>query len=764
MGAFHFTAKILKRSAGQSAVRSAAYRSGSKLFDERAGKTENYTRKNDVVRADILAPEGSPLWLFDRERLWNAVEARENRRDAQLAQEFEINLPREFSDEENWRLVTDFAKSRLVSDGRICDIAFHKGRATDGGDHPHAHIMMPLRVFRDGTFAEKHSAVDWRNFFGRTDTVSALRVDWCEFSRARAAELGIDLGPDWDHRSYIDRGVDIEGQPKIGGAAARMKREYGTSERTEEVLATMRRNGERLLADPSIALLALTNRQSTFTEQDLARWVHKHCVDEQYAEIVAGARAQAIALGKDDRGQLHFSTQDMIVLEGQMMETASVMEKRLNHYIDPRLADRAFTKSDLSEEQRLAAVQIVSDGDLSCLVGYAGAGKSTMLGEVRQLYEKDGYRVHGAALSGIAAENLEQGSGIAARTLASWSYAWSDGRDLLGKKDILIIDEAGMIGSRQMAEVLDRAQRASAKVILVGDPEQLQAIEAGASFRAIQERTGAAELTQIRRQETGWQREATRELATGETKKALGRYRSEGHIESAIDQNAAHQLLIEKWRTEEKADLIGSRIMLAHTRADVEALNLLAREDERERGKLGRDFQIQTGRGERSFAEGDRLVFLRNDREMNVRNGTLGTLSKVKGGVLTVETDDGRAVSIDTGRYRDIDHGYAVTIHKAQGITVDRSFVLVTDAFDRHLTYVALSRHRKSVDVVYAGDSFKSDAHMDRMLSRERSKDVTSDYSSDAAEIRYLSPEDVTPAGIFKRRERDGGRSTGFER
>lgn len=765
LGAYHFTAKIHSRAKGRSAVRSAAYRAGEKLHDERLGKTENYSRKKDVVMAAILAAEGSPDWVYDREALWNRVEARERRKDAQVAQEFEINLPREFSDKENWRLITDFAKARLVADGRICDIAFHKSRARDGEIHPHVHIMMPLRVLRDGVFAEKHHSTDWRNFFGRTDRISEMRVDWCEFSRARAAQLGIALGPDWDHRSYQDRGIDIEAQPKIGGAAQRISREEGSSERTDEFQAAMRRNGERLLAEPGVALQALTNRQSTFTEQDLARWIHKHSADDQFAEILAGARAEAVHLGLDPKGRTHFSTREMIELEGQMVETATALGNKLNHYIEPDKAARQLEKSVLSEEQKNAALHLVTDGDVSCLVGYAGSGKSTMLGEVRKIYEKAGYAVHGAALSGIAAENLEQGSDIRARTLASWSYGWNEGRDLLGKKDVFVVDEAGMIGSRQMAEVLDRAKRAGSKVILVGDPEQLQAIEAGAAFRAIQERVGAAELTEIRRQQKAWQREATRELATGQTAEALDRYREAGRIKEAGDSEQAHKQLVDAWRRAGETSPDSSRIMLSHTRADAEALNRQARQVLRAEGELGKDFEIETTRGLRAFAEGDRMIFLRNEKSLGVKNGTLGTLMGVKGGALSIRTDDGRRIAVETGGYRDLDHGYAVTVHKAQGVTVDRSFVLATEGFDRHLTYVAFSRHRENLDVVYSRESFRSEDHMARMLSRERAKDVTTDYASQSASVRELTPPPGGYDASFGKRERDGqNRSIGWDR
>ena len=146
--------------------------------------------------------------------------------------------------------------------------------------------------------------------------------------------------------------------------------------------------------------------------------------------------------------------------------------------------------------------------------------------------------VRGVALSGIAAENLESGSGIASRTIASMEHGWSQGHDLLTSRDVLVIDEAGMVGTRQMERVLSHAREAGAKVILVGDPQQLQAIEAGAAFRSIAERHGAAEITDIRRQQEGWQREATRHLATGRTSEALDAYRERGMVHAAATRES----------------------------------------------------------------------------------------------------------------------------------------------------------------------------------------------------------------------------------
>ena len=748
MAAFHFTAKVHSRGTGASAVRAAAYRAAERLTDERLGTTADYTRKSDVLETAILAPESAPGWVHDRGTLWNRVEAFERRRDAQVAQEYELNLPREFSQAENWRLVTDFARRHLVSTGRVCDVTFHEHTADDGEAHPHAHILMPTRLLDGTVFGAKHPDVDWRNFKQQGARLQELRREWCEFGRARAAELGIDLGPDWDARSFADRGIDQEGQPKLGPTAARRLGEGEEAERAEEILAAQRRNGERLLADPGLALEALTHQQSTFTHQDLARWIHRHSDDDQFERIYLGARALAVPLGQDRNGADRFSTRSLIELERGMIETAQVMAREQSHPVGQAVKERVLETSVLSHEQEMAARQLLSSGDLACLVGYAGSGKSRMLSEVRRAYEAQGYTVRGAALSGIAAENLEQGSGIPSRTLHSLAHSWEKDRATLTKNDILVIDEAGMVGSRQMAGVLAHAKASGAKVILVGDPEQLQAIEAGAAFRAIADRTGAAELTEIRRQEQAWQRQATKELATGSTGTAFDRYADAGLVTRSETDDGAREALIRGWQAQDEAAPSKSRIMLAHERIDVRALNEQARQCRRTTGRLsGEDVSYDTNSGQRAFAAGDRFLFLRNDRELAVKNGTLGTVVKASDGQLQIKTDDGRQVRVDANAYQDFDHGYAVTIHKAQGVTVDDAHVLISRGFDRYLTYVAMSRQQESLQVCYGAETFKTPAKLKAIISRERAKDTTQDYELVNAAARELTaPAPVRPA------------------
>ncbi len=379
-------------------------------------------------------------------------------------------------------------------------------------------------------------------------------------------------------------------------------------------------------------------------------------------------------------------------------------------------------------EQANALAHVTDGRDLGVVVGYAGTGKSVMLGVAREAWEAAGFEVRGVALSGIAAENLESGSGIASRTIASMEHGWGQGRDTLAARDVLVIDEAGMVGTHQLERVLSQAAEAGAKVVLVGDPQQLQSIEAGAAFRSIHERHGGAEIGEVRRQREDWQRDATRDLASGRTGEAIDAYDAHSMVHIAPTREQARDDLIDRWDRDRQVSPDRSRIILTHTNDEVRALNEAARGRMRAAGDLGDDVRLVVERGGRSFASGDRIMFLQNERGLGVKNGTLGTIEQVSARSMSVRTDDGRSVSFDLKDYDRIDHGYAATIHKAQGMTVDRTHILATPGLDAHGTYVALSRHRDGMDLHYGHDDFASQGRLSRILSRDRAKDMASDY------------------------------------
>jgi Ti-type conjugative transfer relaxase TraA len=645
----------------------------------------------------------------------------------------------------------------------VADLNVHWDIGADREAKPHAHVMLATREVGPDGFAKK--VRDWN----RTELLREWRERWASLANERLAELGLDLTI--DHRSYAAQGIELEPQNKIGPAGVRREDRGEDAERAAEHEEIARRNGERIIAEPERVLAAITHQQSTFTRRDLARLVDRHTADaEQFATAMAVVEAspELVRVGVDGCGQARFSTREMLGVE-QRLEAASYdLAGRLGHGVGEGAREKALAGAErMLEGEQLAAFEHVTGGpDLSVVVGYAGTGKSTMLGVARTAWEASGYRVRGAALSGIAAEGLQGGAGIESRTLASLEHGWANGRDLLAAGDVLVVDEAGMVGSRQMERVLSVARDAGAKVVLVGDPEQLQAIEAGAAFRAVTERIGGVEITEVRRQREEWQQAATRDLATGRTAEALARYEAAGMVREHARLEEARAELVAGWNAARQQSPEASQIMLAHRRVDVRALNDQARALRQEAGELGMDHVLPTGRGERAFAEGDRLYFLKNERSLGVKNGTLGTVERIRGeglgASLVVRLDGangvgtGRAVSFDLKDYAEIDHGYAATVHKSQGVTVDRAHVLATKGMDRHGAYVGLSRHRDGVSLHWSRDEMVSREGLDARLGRERLKDTSLDYAQggDALVRSYAERRGLVPESEIILRER----------
>lgn len=745
MAIYHFSAKVISRANGSSAVASAAYRSAERLHDDRLDRDHDFTNKSGVIHSEVMLPEGAPEHLGDRSTLWNEVEATELRKDAQLAREVEFAIPREMNQQQGIELARDFVQAEFVDRGMIADLNIHWDIGADGLTKPHAHVMLTMREVDEGGFGQKVRA------WNETQQLEQWRERWADHVNERLASLDIDASI--DHRSFKAQGIDLAPQNKIGPAAKRMGRDGLELERIADHTAIARRNGERIIENPNVALDAITRQQATFTNRDLAMFVHRHSEGKEQFDLAMGAVQAShdlVALGKDGRGEDRFTSRDMIEVEARLERASQAMAERERHRVGDQQKERALAAAEsrgltMSGEQRTAFDHSTGGKDLGVVIGYAGTGKSAMLGVAREAWEGAGFEVRGATLSGIAAENLEAGSAIPSRTIASLEYQWGQGRELLTSRDVLVIDEAGMIGSRQMERVMSAANDAGAKVVLVGDPQQLQAIEAGAAFRSIAERHGGVEITEIRRQQVDWQRDATRQLATGRTCEALREYADHGMVHAANTRKAARGELIDTWDRERIANPGDSRIILTHTNDEVRALNLTARERLRASGALGEGITIHVERGERSFAEGDRVMFLRNDRELGVKNGSLGTLQSVSAQRMAVMLDDGRSVAFDTKDYAHIDHGYAATIHKSQGVTVDRAHVLATPGMDQHSSYVALSRHRESVSLHYGKDDFADAGKLARTLSRERAKDMASDYGrGQGMEQRFAERRGIT--------------------
>lgn len=753
MAIYHLSMKPVSRAKGRSAVASMAYRAGEKLTNERDGITHDYTAKQGVKHAEIVLPEPgagtigvSADWARDRSDLWNAAEFAEKRKDARVAREFEIALPHELSAEQRLEATRGLAQDLANRYGAAVDFAIHAPHSATGATSPgddrnhHAHVMMTTRqVTEDGlgdkTYLERENKWLLSNDLPTTDMqLRDIRQRWEGIVNERLAIAGHDIRI--DHRSHMERGLEIAPTEHMGVHATQMDRRGLAVSRTRLDEDTAQRNAELIREKPEQVLTIINGEKSVFDRRDVARALHRYINDDVqefqsvFAKVMASPALVALQSEKIDpaTGEIElarYSTREMVEIESGMIESAQRMQAAHGHGVDRRHVELAIGRQDaaiqcsagdasarLSDEQRWAIEHITGPERIAAVVGYAGAGKSTMLAAAREAWEAEGYQVHGAALSGKAAEGLEESSGIQSRTLASWSRGWENDRGTIGRGDVFVIDEAGMVGSRQLARFVGEAEARGAKIVLVGDHEQLQAIGAGAPFRAITEEIGHAELSEIRRQRVDWQREASVDFATHRTVEGLAAYRDHGNISFAETGEAARGQIVRDYLADRDERPDGTRVAMAHRRADVRAINDAIRTELQDRGELaqGEDagaLTFQTNAGQREFAPGDRIVFLENNRDLGVKNGMLGTVKRVEEGRIVAQLDGrGDSVSVPMGDYQAIDHGYATTIHKNQGATVDRSYVMASGTMDRHLAYVAMTRHRDGVQLYAAQDEF----------------------------------------------------------
>lgn len=768
MAIYHLHAQIIGRREGRSAVASAAYRHCARMEIEAEARIADYSNKKGLAHSEFALPEETPAWLRTlidgrdaagaSAALWNAVEAFERRADAQFMREMDLALPVELTREQNIELMRAFVAEQILPRGMVADWAYH-----DSPGNPHIHLMTTLRPLVQDGFGPKRIAVldengnslriksklhprgkiVYRLWAGDEKTLNEWREAWAVLQNRQLVRHGLDIRI--DHRSFEEQGLELIPTAKIGVGAKHIARQAEVREREVELdrlrifEAQRLESAKRIERRPEIILEMIARERSVFAERDLAKLVHRYVDDPGMFSNIMARLVASPELMRLQHETLDFETGERIpekLATRSMIRTEADMARQALHLSD----HEAFPVSEIAlaatfrdhqylhDEQRAAVEYVTGSSRIGAIVGLAGAGKTTALKAAREAWERDGFRVIGGALAGKAAEGLEREGGIASRTLASWELRWKRNEDRLDARTVFVMDEAGMVASKQMAYFVDAVARAGAKLVLVGDGEQLQPIEAGAAFRAIHDRVGYVVLENVRRQKQEWMRKASVDFARGRTADAIKVYRAHGKVLGSQTKAEAIKALIADWNRD--YDPQKSSLILAHLRRDVGMLNEQARAALIERGVIGKGFRFQTEQGARNFAAGDQIVFLRNENSLGVKNGMIGRVVEARPGQIVVEIGEERhRVEIAQAFYRDIDHGYATTIHKSQGATVARVKVLGSLSLDKHLSYVAMTRHSEDVAFYYGRRSFEKAGGLISLLSRRNAKETTLDYA-----------------------------------
>ncbi|MBN9413099.1 MAG: AAA family ATPase [Candidatus Paracaedimonas acanthamoebae] len=580
MALAHGRLKMISRSK-RNTVRALAYRTGCKIYDPRTGELMTTRKKMyEVQHVELLLPKDSPEWALNLRNLIEAdrqkgvqkfsdiVEAAEKRKDAQVYREYEFALPHEFTDEQCIKLANEFIQDQMCGQGMAVLANFHFDVDEDTGERkPHCHaLMLTRRLTEKGLSLKKEVA------WNRRSLGAELREQLVAYTNFHLKMYGFDER--LDHRSYTERGIEIEPQPKRGTniKAAEFRKgnnleDLFSTVTTEKAIAfreTKLRNVCRLIRNPDIVLRDIVSKHhATFMWGDVEKVLNRYIDDKDlYKQVEQKLKSSKELLllrydtikHKDGTIEDHsiYTTRTMLESEMNLVQLAERLNKAKSHEVNKNTVNAVITRFDqklskhggLSSDQKKALHHITSSDQLSCIVGYAGAGKTTALEAAKEIWEAEGYKVYGLAPTGRAAQNLVQ-SGISSQTLHKFLYSHKEGRCQYKANSILILDEAGMVGTERFDEFLQAVDDLKVKAVIVGDGAQLQPVEAGPAFRLVTGKIGSSHLEKIVRQEEAWQQKATKLFGILKTTEALQEYYQKGYVQFIEEKKIPIAELIE---------------------------------------------------------------------------------------------------------------------------------------------------------------------------------------------------------------------------
>jgi conjugative relaxase-like TrwC/TraI family protein len=403
-----------------------------------------------------------------------------------------------------------------------------------------------------------------------------------------------------------------------------------------------------------------------------------------------------------ERQGLLYSTSSQLALEQRLVELVLDARRGNAGLAGRKAVERALaSRPTLSEEQRVVVERLCLDGGgVAVVAGRAGTGKTFTLGAAREAWQLAGHPVLGVATARRAAAELQEDVGIQSTSVAALrADLRRGGGQVLPDGCVLVVDEAGMVATRDIAELAEQVLAVEGKLVLVGDHRQLPELQAGGTFRALVQRGLALELRENVRQVHVWERLALDHLREGRAEAALALYVRHERLVVAPTSESTRDRLVGDWWSAGDPD---GAVMIGRRRVVVADLNSRARARMCEEGALhGPDLELPAG----TFTVGDVVVVKRNDLRRGVRNGDRACVVAVdaeRGELLIdrrgerIRLDEAFLSTLTVAGDAPVVHGYAITGHVAQGLTVDQAFVLASDGIDREWAYVAMSRGRHS--------------------------------------------------------------------
>ena len=520
----------------------------------------------------------------------------------------------------------------------------------------------------------------------------------------------------------------------------------------------------------------LTMNQSVFRAQDAYELAAKLAIENKQsvrtANIIASKVLESdnsIFLCRDWKHNALYTTKEVIEDELSLNKLAIELAKKEAFSIPEKQIDDAIKSVafQLSDEQVEAVYSSCSASQISILQGSAGAGKSASMSCVASAYKSTGSKVLGTTIARAAANSLQTEAGIESHTIARLLIAIDSKIKPLQRGDVLIVDEAGQVGTQHINQLLKHAKDIGFKIILVGEDKQLDAIEFGGVLRYLSraEVLGATRIETIRRQSQEWDRQAVAYFRDGHAAKALAEYDQRGQLHFADNDEEAKNKLVRAWNEYRHNNYAKNSIVIAQSWNDVLQLNKRMRNQLQQEGKVGAEnISVKGIVNDRNInfevSLGERIRLAKNDYRRAFTNGDTGTVIEIQSLEnddfrLKIQLDSGRQIQFNLSDYSDgngrayLTQAYAQTVYSAQGLTIDGDvFVYYTSFMDRAHTYVACSRHKDKAHIFvskedlaeHLPDSNKEPTEFE--LREALTKQMSRDDRQKLA-IEYLSQEQI---------------------
>ncbi len=709
--------EYVSRSMGGNACRKAAYNERSRITCERTGEVFNWNSKSDLFHHEILLPEGVSQKFKDSSYLWNAAEHAERRKDSQVAKESVIALPDDkiITHEDRIELTRRYAHALFVSKGLGVQVDIHAPH--DGENNWHAHLLVTTRAFsKDGASLAAFKA---------RETDPSIRKGYIKKEQNPG-----DIWAQIQNSYFKEKGYNLEVEATSLVAQIHMGPVRMRGHLTDVIARAelLKQANEEAVRNPGEIIRKLTEKSSVFSEKDVDRLLEKfvEATDRDVLRDKIFAHKSIITLydkhSQSDIGL--FTTKQVRTEEEKLLRFAARVNEVGVKRIKPQIADNLATEKGLSSEQEAAVKHALFETEgLAIVQGRAGTGKSYTMNAVREGYERSGANVRGLAPTHLVAGDMEKDGFQSASTVHKFLFDIKNGKASIAKNSVLMIDEAGMIGNSVFVELLHAAKEKNAKIVLFGDSKQLSAVERGGMLESLVTTYGSATLKEVRRQKVDWQKNVSEQLGDGAYRQAIQTLNEAKVIDWQKTKEESMASLVSAWTQSYEKQPEKSRLILANKNTDVDALNRAIREIRLIKGDIDAlGYEIQTQRGREVFSKGDRVTFTLTDKDVGIKSGSLGTISKLDEKTCVVKLDNGQELTLDPNKYQGLKLGYASTIYKSQGKTINEVYVLHDKSSNQKLSYVALSRQSETLKVFVNTDDTRSLNHLVSQVSRDPRK------------------------------------------